>query len=152
MYHFPILAIMYCSPNDIYTCHLVHYTCIWLLLYVLCVHLNTAAEVYIPCDSACKNGYCDYTCGTCVCHPFYTGEQCDQPLSKLQFTGQPPPIHHTDKTSYMHCPVSIQLFRAETTTASMRERVRWMEVARSSASALRGMVESTVSIPMKVST
>ena len=86
MYNFPILAIMYCSPNDTYSCHLVHYTCIWLILYVLYVRsLNTATEVYIPCDSICKNGYCDYTCGTCVCHPFYTGEQCDRPLSKHQF-------------------------------------------------------------------
>ena len=37
---------------------------------------------YIPCDSSCNNGLCDYTCGTCVCHPFYTGEHCDRPLSE----------------------------------------------------------------------
>ena len=45
-------------------------------------NLTAAREVYIPCDSPCNNGLCDYTFGTCVCHPFYTGEQCDRPLSE----------------------------------------------------------------------
>lgn len=37
---------------------------------------------YVPCDSSCNNGYCDYTCGTCICHPFYTGEYCNKTLSE----------------------------------------------------------------------
>ena len=47
-----------------------------------CHSLIPAREVYIPCDGSCNNGLCDYTCGTCVCHPFYTGEHCDRPLSE----------------------------------------------------------------------
>ena len=48
----------------------------------MCLTLTVAREAYIPCDSPCNNGLCDYTLGTCVCHPFYTGEQCDRPLSE----------------------------------------------------------------------
>ena len=56
----------------------------WITLPVdfVCLILTAAREVYIPCDSPCNNGLCDYTVGRCVCHPFYTGEQCDRPLSE----------------------------------------------------------------------
>ena len=31
-------------------------------------------------DENCENGCCDQDTGTCVCHPFYTGENCSEAL------------------------------------------------------------------------
>ena len=52
------------------------------LLSFHCNYPSPADEPYVPCDSSCNNGYCDYSCGTCVCHPFYTGEYCNKTLSE----------------------------------------------------------------------
>ena len=64
--------------SELPSCSLVRLLC----HCTTCHSLIPAREVYIPCDSSCNNGVCDYTCGTCVCHPFYTGEHCDRPLSE----------------------------------------------------------------------